>query len=582
MGQISRWMNQADVATAVRALRESRGYWRLALLIILLDLVGTGLALLSPLPLKIAVDSVLDDTPLPGPLEDLLPPGWRTPGILLWVVTFLLLGIVLLMQLHALVSSMLRARAGEQITRSFRGKLFAHIQSLPLSEFDRMGTADPLYRLQHDAPSIQWIVIGGLVPYVAAMISLLATLAIILRINVELGLAAMAVLPVMVVLSRHHRRRMPPLYETLKSCESRALGTFHHVLPFIRIVKAYGQSSFENAQFSRLSASAVAFRLKVTWAEGRFGLMVNMLTAGATAAVLFIGFANIQNGELTVGALLVVMAYLGGIYGPLNSVVHFLANMQEPLSGARRCFALLDQPTEPRYKWPPVRIARAKGHLRLEDVWFRYDDSPILRGFSLVVEPGTCVGITGPTGAGKSTLFNLLLRFYEPESGRILLDETDLHSLPLGKLRNQFAIGLQESVLFEGSVADNIAYGKPGVDRRMIVEAAQAANADGFVRRLPDGYDTLVGERGVRLSGGERQRVALARAIVRDAPILLLDEPTSSVDRETERLIIQSLERMTRGRTSLIISHRESLLALCDFTVSLEHGQCRPVRGEPN
>jgi ATP-binding cassette, subfamily B, bacterial len=300
-----------------------------------------------------------------------------------------------------------------------------------------------------------------------------------------------------------------------------------------------------------------------------------------TASVLLIGVRLVLSGALTLGDLLLVMGYLSQLYGPLDTLSNSKATLQGSLASAERAFSLLDE-TPDVIEQPDARpLAHASGAMTFHNVSFAYrENRPVLHDVAFEIDPGTSLGISGTTGAGKTTLVSLLTRFYDPTAGQILLDGVDLRAYKLADLRNQFAIVLQEPVLFSTTIAENIAYARPGAATRKIVHAAQAANAHEFIMTLPRGYEEQVGERGMSLSGGERQRIALARAFLKDAPILILDEPTSSVDTQTEAAIMEAMERLMRGRTTFMIAHRLSTLANCDARLEIEYG--RVVRFEPN
>jgi ATP-binding cassette subfamily B protein len=299
-----------------------------------------------------------------------------------------------------------------------------------------------------------------------------------------------------------------------------------------------------------------------------------MTTTAGTAAVLYIGIVHVQLGLLSLGSLLLVMGYLAQLYSPLKTISRKIARFQTHLASAERAFNLLDEAPDVAERADARPVVRAAGRVAFEDVSFAYDGvQPVLSRVSFEIAPGTRVGVAGRTGAGKTTLTSLLTRFYDPSAGRILLDDLDLRDYKVADLRNQFAIVLQEPVLFSTSIAENIAYARPGASQTEIVRAAEAANAHDFIVSQPEGYDTRVGERGMLLSGGERQRIALARAFLKDAPILIMDEPTSSVDIRTESAIMEAMERLMTGRTTFMIAHRLTTLESCDLLLVIQDGQ---------
>jgi ATP-binding cassette subfamily B protein len=343
----------------------------------------------------------------------------------------------------------------------------------------------------------------------------------------------------------------------------------------VRVVKAFGREDHEHGRFLHHSGKRISGQVRVAFFQGSFELLVAMTTAAGTAAALFLGVTHVRSGDLTLGELLIVMAYMAQFYSPLSALSKLVTDLQSSLVSAERAFSLFDELPEVIERPHPRRLQRASGGITFRNVSFSYDRGhPILHDLSFAVPAGMRVGISGETGAGKSTLVSLLMRFYDPAAGEILIDEVDLRAYALADLRNQFAMVLQDPVLFSASIAENIAYARPDAADDQIVEAAKLAHAHDFIVRLPEGYQTPVGERGMRLSGGERQRISLARAFLKDAPILILDEPTSSVDLHTEAVILDAMRRLMRGRTSFLISHRQAALRDCDMTLVLEHGRC--------
>jgi ATP-binding cassette subfamily B protein len=564
-----------------RVLREVTPYSRGIAAIVALDLLATPLLLLSPVPLKIAVDSVLGDRPLPGFLQPFVPDALtRTDLRLLVVVAALQVLIVLGAQLQSLGSYVLHTSVGERLTLGFRARLFRHAQHLSLAYHDQRGPSDALYRIEYDAPSLQYIV-DSAIPLVTSAVMFAATLYVTARIDWPLAVVALAVSPVLFVLSRGYSARMRGQYRRLKELEASELKVVQEVLSAVRVVKAFGREAAEQDRFVERSTAAVRGRVGLSFAEGAFGLGINLTTAAGAAVVLFLGVRNVAGGSLTLGELLIVIGYLAQLYGPLQEVSQKAGDIQGSLAGAERAFELLDEHPEVVERADARPLARAEGGLEFRGVAFSYDGATdVLRDVSVRIEPGAIVGIVGRTGAGKTTLVSLITRFYDPARGAILLDGVDLRDYRLADLRSQFALVLQEPVLFSTSIAENLRYARPDASRSQIVAAAQAAGAHDFIAALPDGYDTLVGERGMRLSGGERQRISLARAFLKDAPILLLDEPTSSVDVETEAQIVAAMRRLMAGRTTLMIAHRLSTLDDCDALLEVADGRVRLVDGE--
>src|SRR5437016_6617969 len=564
----------SDLALYRRLLRQARPYWLHLAGLFGIGLLASPLALLDPVPLKIVFDSVLGSHPLPVYVRAVLPSAVLGSAGALLVAIGLLLGVAALTQLQALANRFMQAYVGERLVLGLRTQLVQHAQRLSLSYHDSKGSADSLYRIQQDAAVIDKIMVEGIIPFVAAAVTLAMMIVVTLRIDWQLALVALGVSPPLFMLSPLYRPRMRRQSRQVKKLDSSPLAVVHETLGALRVVKAFGQESRETDRFVHRSTEGVTARIRMALMEGRYGMLVGLTSALGTAAVLFIGVRHVVAGVLTVGQLWMALRYLDKLYEPLKTISKKAAGIQSYLASAERAFALLDEQPEVPERPDARPLERARGALEFRGVSFAYGpDRPVLHDVSCVIPPGTRLGIVGATGAGKTTLISLLTRFYDPQQGEILLDGTDLREYRLTDLRRQFAVVLQEAVLFSTSIAENIAYAAPGATRQQIVAAAQAANAHEFIERLPQGYETEVGERGVKLSGGQRQRIALARAFLKDSPVLILDEPTSSVDAKTESAIVEALERLKHGRTVIVISHRSTTLAGCSAFLTVDGGR---------
>ncbi len=570
---------QSEFILYRRLLRQVTPYWPHLIGVLVLHLLSIPLLLLAPLPLKIVVDSVIGSQPLP-PLLQGVGSGLSqsSKGVLVFSVGLVVL-LSFLLYLRGLLSSMLETYSGERLVLAFRAKLFDHAQRLSLSYHDTKGTTDSIYRIQYDAPSIQWVAVHGMIPFMTSGLTLVGMIYVIARIDWQLALVALAVAPIMFVLTQVFRQRIGREWWKVKEFETLSMSVVQEVLEALRVVKAYGQEDREKERFLRHHHKNVQGHVRLASMSGMLALLIGLTVAAGTAATLFIGVQHVQSGILTLGNLLLVMAYLAQLYSPLETISKKMADLQASLVSAERAFNLLDETPDVAERRGARPVVRASGAIAFREVSFSYPGGPpVLRNISFDIASGSRVGIRGMTGAGKTTLISLLTRFYDPTAGQVLLDGIDLRDYKLPDLRNQFAIVLQDPVLFSTSIAENIAYARPRASKEEIIEAAKLASAHEFVTRLPKGYETQVGERGMSLSGGERQRISLARAFLKDAPILILDEPTSSVDAWTEDAIVGAMERLMRGRTTVIISHRLSTLKNSDVLLVIQDGQLVPVR----
>ena len=568
-------MPSKDLVLLRRLLSEARPFWGHILVIFGVSLLTTPLALLIPLPLKIGVDSVLGGRPLPAFLEAITPRYFlEAPERTLILAALLAILVSLARQFQGLANSYLQAYTGENLVRAFRAKLFRHVQRLSLTYHDTRGTADSVYRIQNDARSIQYIAINGVFPVITATATVAAMMAIIATLEWTLALIPVVVVPTVLLLVRESRRRLRQRWIEVKEIESSSMGVVQEVLGAVRVVKAFGTEDQEHSRFVDRSDQGARGQVRIALTAGVFDVLVGVTIALGTAVALFVGIQKVQAGTLTLGGLLIVMSYLAQLYSPLDTISKKSSQLQASLAGADRAFALLDESPEVVDKPHGKTLARAQGEIAFSRVSFGYKRSRlVLRDISFVIPPGARVAITGATGSGKTTLVGLIARFYDPPEGVIALDGVDLRDYKLTDLRQQFAFVPQEPVLFSTSIAENIAYARPNASEADIVAAAEAANAHDFILRLPDGYATVAGERGMILSGGERQRISIARAFLKDAPILILDEPTSALDVKTEGVLMEAMERLMRGRTSLTIAHRLTTVQNCDLRLNIDHGR---------
>jgi ATP-binding cassette subfamily B protein len=555
-----------------RLLEQTRPQWFAIGGLFLLGLLAAPLTLLVPVPLRIVVDSVIGHAPLPAFLAPFVPAAFlHSRSSILAFAAVLVVVTALLTQLQALLTTLLRTWTAERLVQGFRARLFEHVQRVSLLYHDAKGSSDAVYRIQQDAVAIQDIAIDGVIPAVSATVTLVSMFVVMMRLDWQLALVALGVTPIVFVLARIYRMRLRRRSREVKKLEAEALSVVYEVLTALRVVKAFGQEKRELDRFATTSMRGVRERVKLAVAQGRLQLWVGLATAAGTAGLLWLGASHVLEGRLTLGELLLVMSYLGQLYEPLKTTARKVASLQAQLASLERAFAVLDLEPDVHEHPHALRLLRARGEIEFDNVSFEYEPGrAILRDLTLSIPAGTHVGLAGRTGVGKSTMLHLLSRFFDPNAGRILLDGIDLRAYRVADLRGQFAIVLQEPMLFSTSIGDNIAYARPSATRDEVIEAARAANAHEFIAKQPQGYDTLVGERGMRLSGGERQRIALARAFLKDAPLLLLDEPTSSVDTRTEAGILEALERLKRGRTSFMVAHRLGTLRTCDLLIQVD------------
>jgi ATP-binding cassette subfamily B protein len=462
-----------------------------------------------------------------------------------------------------------------------RSLLFWQAQRMSLLFHDRRGPNDVAYRIQHDAPAIQYIFLQGAAPLLSATLSFVALLGVTLRLDWKLAVIALSISPALFVLARLSSRHARSGWSGIRKLDSSAMLVMHEALASIRVVKAFAREGCEDRQFRLRSRQRMQQQVTVAARQAGFHVLITATMAAGSAAALWVGVRHVQSGRLTLGDLMLAMAYMAQLYDPLRTISAKVPDLQSWVVSLERALELLEDAPELDEAEAEAGSAaavgipgRAHGRISFRNVSFGYPNGGVaLDGVSFEIGPGSRVGIIGPSGSGKTTLVNLLMRFYDPLSGQVLLDGRDLRDYHLADLRRQFAIVLQEPVMFSASVAENIAYGRPQASRDEIVQAARAALAHEFIMALPEGYDTKIGEAGCRLSGGERQRVGIARAFLRDSPVLVLDEPTSAVDLPTELEIMEAMRSLSRGRTTFVIAHRMTTVADCDVILALRHGR---------
>ena len=548
-------------------------YGKLAVLSALLMVTAALLSLLGPWPLKIVVDSVLGSEPAPAFLRPFL--GWLAdPRYSLLIVAVLAgVAIALLENGVALFGSYINSKLEFLMVLDLRSDMFQHAQRLSLAFFDQNRMGGLMYCINNQASAV-----GSITLMIPALVQSALTLAgmfyVAYRLDSTLALISLTVVPFLYYSVGFYTNHIESRLRSVKAMEGESLSIVHEAMSMLRVIIAFGREQHEYRRFRTQGEAAVRARVDITVRQTMFSLAVNGITVVGTALVLGYGAHHVLQGKITVGALLVILSYIASVYGPLASISSTIGALQDQLINFQMACDLMDRAPQLTDTPGAVTIERATGRVSFDNVCFSYQGrEKTLEGVTFHAEPGQVVGIVGATGAGKSTLIGLIPRFYDPDHGRILLDGVDIRQATVRSLRNQVSIVLQEPLLFSGTIADNIRYGWLEAGMPDIVEAARNANAHDFIAALPDGYDTRIGERGAQISIGERQRIAVARAFLKKAPILILDEPTSSIDSKTEEGILDALDRLMVGRTTFLIAHRLSTLRHADLIVVIDHGR---------
>lgn len=554
--------------------------WPALLAVAATMLLQAGLEVLKPWPMKVLVDGVLDDKPLPPALAraaEWLPGAGSRDGLLAWSIAATVV-LFLLGWLLGLASAYANIGFGQRMVYDLAADLFGRLQRLSLRFHNHQPVGDSIRRVTADSGFVATILEGAVLPVAVALFSLVAMFAIMWAMDPTLTLLSLAVVPMMVFSLRRYAGRMAERSYEQEEAEGELYNVVEGTLSAMPVVQAFGREEQGDRSFRESTDTVLSATLSNTRVQLAFDILTGFTTAAGTAGILWLGARHVLDGTLTIGSLLVFLSYLGSLYGPLTEVMYASSTIQGAMGSARRVMEVLETALEVTDRQDARPLPAVHGHVRLDNVTIGYEpDHPVLHGVSLEALPGETIAIVGPTGAGKSTLVSLVPRFLDPWEGRVMFDGHDVREVQLKSLREQVSLVLQEPFLFPLTIAENIAYGRPNASRAEIAAAAQAANAHHFIEQLPEGYDTVVGERGATLSGGERQRLSIARALLKDAPVLILDEPTSALDAETEGLLMEALERLMEGRTTFIIAHRLSTVRRANRIVVVEAGKIAEV-----
>jgi ATP-binding cassette subfamily B protein len=535
-------------------------------------LLSAAAGLAAPLPLKVLVDNVLGSQPTPDLLA-WLPGAGTDEGLLVWIVVAEI-AVFLAATALDIALTMLWLVVGQAMVYDVVRDVFARVQRRSLREHLKHPIGDTMERVAGDSWAVHTVVDELVFTPLNALITIAGIGAIMWQLEPDLTLVSLAVAPVMAAAAIALGKPVREAGERRREVEGELQSHVQQTLAGITVVQAFGQEWRQHRQFEQLAGAAVGSQVRVAFASGLNSLAAGTAGTLGAAVVLLVGAHQALDGDMTIGALIVFIPYLAMLQMQLEGLTGAYTSLQAARPSVDRVVEVLDASPDVVDRPGAVALGGVRGDVRFDGVWFGYEPGrPVLRGVGFAARPGEVVAVVGPTGAGKSTLAGMVPRFFDPDRGGVLLDGRDLRDLRLETVRGSVSVVLQESFLFPFSIAENIAYGRPGASRAEIEAAARAANAHEFVSGLPDGYDTRVGERGATLSGGERQRVAIARALLRDAPVLVLDEPTSALDAETERSLLEALERLMAGRTTLVIAHRLSTIRRADQILVLRAGE---------
>jgi subfamily B ATP-binding cassette protein MsbA len=567
-------LTQRELAKTFTVAHILHPHWK-GLFIGLLAVAAETLAgLLEPWPLKIVLDSVLHTRKSPDWLSRLIVVTLGNDSLA--ILKFTALAVIAIAAVGAIgtyVEKRTITAVGQHVMHGLRRMFYWHVQRLSMSYHDNKRTGDVISTVTSDIDSIQSAVSSGILDALYYTLTLLGMMGIMLYLDWRFTLVALSVLPALFLVVYTFTKRIKKASRALRKKEAEMVSTLQEVLSSIRIVKAFGREEYEQKRFEDESIESVDLALQARNIKAKLSPAVEIIVACGTALVLWFGSKQVLSGDLTPGVLVVFFLYLGKMYKPIRELSKMSDTYSKALIGWERIKDFLAIDLQVRDLPGAQPAPRFKGEIELEHVNFGYvPGRMVLKDVSLGVRPGQMAALVGATGSGKSTLISLIPRFYDPESGAVKIDGVDLRKYQRGTVRPQMSLVLQETLLFRAPIWQNIAYGKPEATQSEIVRAACLANADEFIDRLPDGYNTMVGERGVTLSGGQRQRIAIARAIIRNSPILLLDEPSTGLDAASEKLVLEGLARLMENRTTIMVAHRLATIHKADVIFVLHDG----------
>ena len=542
----------------------------------ILAAVGDGVAnLLDPVPLKIVLDNVLKSKAATGwPNTLILAIAGTDPFAIIKVAAIAVMAIAVVGALCTYAEKLLTTSVGQWVMHDLRQTLYFHIQRLSLSYHDQKSTGDLISTVTSDIDSIQTFVTAGLLDALINILTLVGMVGVMFYINWRFTLIALSVAPVLAVVVFKYTRNIRKASREVRRKEGEIVSVIQEVLSSMRVVKAFAREDYEVHRLEEESLENVEIALRARNMKARLAPMVEVIVAAGTALVLWFGARMVLAGSLSPGSLVLFIWYLGKMYKPMQELSKMTDAYSKAAVAYERIREIMDMDGEVRDVPGARRVLRLKGAIEFDRVTFGYDPKrPVLENMTFRIEAGQLAAFVGPTGAGKTTIISLIPRFYDPVSGAVKIDGVDIRNFQQRSLREHISVVLQETVLFQGTVWQNIAYGKPNANRAEIVKAAELANATEFIGKMPKGYDTLVGERGVSLSGGQRQRIAIARAVIRNTPILILDEPSSGLDAESEKLVFEALDRLMKGKTSIVIAHRLSTIRSADVIFVVKDGK---------